>query len=226
MCHGNLDAIVAPHQDTILGSPEVGNAHRQPDADRQQRHGEGESGHICQHPLPIFVGVFVVELIARQVVGDFEPMDKRRMASTLSEARSGARPEFEHAVLMFRRGRYDGSLGSHGCQLRDDFGSFSTPALFLEVEIRISRLTGKFIRLKCHGTCRSRFESGRPRGFQGYRHSAGQIGCRYDRRYLRAWMVCAATTSYPDTTTTSDTLAAFRSSVSRLKSRLCSSSTW
>jgi hypothetical protein len=24
----------------------------------------------------------------------------------------------EHAVLVFRRGRYDGSLGFHGCQLQ------------------------------------------------------------------------------------------------------------
>ena len=35
MWHGNLDAIVASHQDTILGSPEVGDAHGQPYADRQ-----------------------------------------------------------------------------------------------------------------------------------------------------------------------------------------------
>ena len=64
MWHNNLDAIVASHQDTILGSPELGNAHGQPYADCQQRNRKGESGHICQHPLPIVTGIFPVTLIA------------------------------------------------------------------------------------------------------------------------------------------------------------------
>jgi len=64
MGHNNLDAIVASHQDTILGSPELRNAHGQPYANRQQRNRKGKSGHICQHPLPIVAGVFAVTFIA------------------------------------------------------------------------------------------------------------------------------------------------------------------
>ncbi len=55
MWHGNLDAIVPSHQHTILGSPELGNAHGQPDADRQQRDRKGERGDICQHAMPKIV---------------------------------------------------------------------------------------------------------------------------------------------------------------------------
>ena len=64
MRHDNLDAIVTSHQDTILGSPELGNAHGQPYANRQQRNRKGESGHICQHSLPIVARVFAVAFIA------------------------------------------------------------------------------------------------------------------------------------------------------------------
>ena len=86
MWHGDLDAIVASHQDTILGSAEFGDTHRQPYADRQQSHGEGESRHIRQHPLPVIVRFFWDALIARQVVGDLELMNQgRRVIAALSE---------------------------------------------------------------------------------------------------------------------------------------------
>ena len=64
MWHDDLDAIVTSHQDTILGSPKLGNAHGQPYADREQRNRKGESGHIRQHSLPIVGGVFAVPLVA------------------------------------------------------------------------------------------------------------------------------------------------------------------
>ena len=64
MWNDDLDAIVTAHQDAILGSPELGNAHGQPYADRQQRNCKGESGHIRQHSLPIVGGVFAVPLVA------------------------------------------------------------------------------------------------------------------------------------------------------------------
>jgi hypothetical protein len=134
MWHGDLDAIVAAHQDTILGPAEFGDADCQPYADRQQRHGEGEGRYIRQHPLPIIVGFFRNALIARQVVGNLEPANKGRAIGWLGEGRSGARPKLEHAVLFFRRGRYDGSLGSHGCQLRGNSVFFSTTAFQLEVK--------------------------------------------------------------------------------------------
>jgi hypothetical protein len=39
--------------------------------------------------------------------------------AALCKGRTGARPKLEHAVLLvFRWGRYDRSLGFHGCQLR------------------------------------------------------------------------------------------------------------
>ena len=105
MWHGNLDAIVASHQNTILSSPEFGDAHGQPNADRQQGNGKGESGYIRQHSLPVIVGVFAVALIARQIVGDFKLMGKRRMIAALRQGRSRTRPKLEHTVLFFRRGR-------------------------------------------------------------------------------------------------------------------------
>jgi hypothetical protein len=137
MWHGNLDAIVASHQDTILGSAQMGDAHRQPYADRQQGDRECEGGHVRQHPLPIVVGFLRHALVARQVAGDFKRMDEGRMMASLGEGRSRARPELEHAVLFLRRGRNDGSLGSHRCQLQDSFFSSSTPALLAEVKIKI-----------------------------------------------------------------------------------------
>ena len=72
MWHGNLDAIVAPHQDTILGSPQMGNAHGQPYADRQQGDGKCEGGHVCQHPLPIIV-CFLRDALVRHAPGRRRP---------------------------------------------------------------------------------------------------------------------------------------------------------
>jgi hypothetical protein len=64
MWDDDLDAIVTSHQDTILGSPQLGNAHGQPYADRQQRDRKGERGHICEHSLPIVASVFTVTFVA------------------------------------------------------------------------------------------------------------------------------------------------------------------
>jgi hypothetical protein len=137
MWHGNLDAIVASHQDTILGSAQMGDTHCQPYADRQQSHREGKSSDVRQHPLPVIVHFFRHALVTRQIVGNFEPVNKRRIAA-LGEGGSRARPELEHAVLVFRGGRCNGSLGSHRCQLRDGFAFFSTPALLPEIKIKIA----------------------------------------------------------------------------------------
>jgi hypothetical protein len=76
MWHGNLDAIVASHQDTILSPAQMANTHGQPDADRQQGEGECESRYIRQHPLPVIIPLFRDLLVTRQVVGDPGPMDK------------------------------------------------------------------------------------------------------------------------------------------------------
>jgi hypothetical protein len=78
MWYDNLDAIVASQQDTILGLPEFGNPNGQPNTDRQQGHREGESSYVRQHPLPIIVCLFRDALIARQVIGDFEPVNQWR----------------------------------------------------------------------------------------------------------------------------------------------------
>jgi hypothetical protein len=48
--------------------------------------------------------------------------------SALGDGRARTRPKLEHAVLFFWRGRYDGLLGSHGCQLRGGSLSFSMRA--------------------------------------------------------------------------------------------------
>ena len=64
MRHGNLDAIVASHQDTILGSAQMGDTHGQPYADRQQSDGECEGSYIRQHPLPVIVRFLRHALVA------------------------------------------------------------------------------------------------------------------------------------------------------------------
>jgi hypothetical protein len=123
MWHGNLDAIVASHQDTVLGPAQMRNTDRQPYADRQERDGEREGCNIRQHTVPVIVGLFTISLVARQIVGYLELMDKGRIVSALNNRRARARPKLEHAVLFLWRGRWDGLLGSHGCQLRG--GSFA-----------------------------------------------------------------------------------------------------
>jgi hypothetical protein len=135
MWHGDLDAIVASHQDTILGSTQMRNTDRQPYADRQKGDGEGKRRHVRQHAVPVIVSLFPIALIARQVVGYLKLMDKWRIISALGDGRAGARPKLEHAVLFFWRGRYNGLLGSHGCQLRGGSVPFSMPAFYLEEEI-------------------------------------------------------------------------------------------
>jgi hypothetical protein len=116
MCHGNLDAIVASHQDTILGSAQFGDAYRQPDADRQQSDRECDGRDIRQHPLPVIVDIVADLLVARQVVGDFKLRRKGSAISALREGRSRARSKLEHDVLVVWRGGCDGALGSHRCQ--------------------------------------------------------------------------------------------------------------
>jgi ABC-type dipeptide/oligopeptide/nickel transport system permease component len=64
MRHSNLDAIVASHQDTILGPAQMSDTYREPYADRQKGQGERESRHIRQHALPIISIVFAVALVA------------------------------------------------------------------------------------------------------------------------------------------------------------------
>jgi hypothetical protein len=49
----------------------------------------------------------------------------------------GARPEFEHAMLLFRR---NGLLGLHCCQLRDILILFSTLATRLTENVDMARM--------------------------------------------------------------------------------------
>ena len=139
MWHGNLDAIVASHQDAILGSAQMGDAHGEPYADRQQGHREGEGGNVRQHPLPVVIRWFGDALIARQIVGHVQTVSSGGLIPPLGGRRSGAWPKREHAVLLLGRGRYDGSLGSHGCQLRESSATCSTPILFPEAQIRLGQ---------------------------------------------------------------------------------------
>lgn len=79
--YDDLDAVVASHQHTILGPAEMGYAHRQPYADREQGHREGESRDIGQHPLPIIVSLFRDAFIARQIVRNLETTNERRLVA-------------------------------------------------------------------------------------------------------------------------------------------------
>ena len=51
----NLGAVMPSHQHAILGLAQIGDAHRQPYADRCQRDGEGEGGDVRQHAMPEIV---------------------------------------------------------------------------------------------------------------------------------------------------------------------------
>jgi hypothetical protein len=135
MGHGNLDAIVASHQDTVLGPAQMRNTDRQPYADRQEGNGKGKRRHVRQHAMAVIVGLFAIALVARQIVGYFELMNQWRIVSALRDGRARTRPKLEHAVLFLWRGRNDGLLGSHGCQLRG--GSFSSSTLALHLEEKI-----------------------------------------------------------------------------------------
>jgi len=83
--YDNLDAVVASHQHTILGSAELGDAHRQPYADGEQGDRERERGDVGQHPPPVVVGLFRDSLVARQVVGDLEPANEWRLVAALGK---------------------------------------------------------------------------------------------------------------------------------------------
>jgi hypothetical protein len=83
--YDDLDAVVTSHQHTILGSAELGDAHRQPYADSEQGHREGESGDIGQHPLPIIVSLFRDAFIARQIVGNLETTNEWRLVAALAK---------------------------------------------------------------------------------------------------------------------------------------------
>ena len=65
MWHGNLDAIVASHQDAILGPAQMANTHSQPYADRQQGDGECDGRYIRQHPLPVIIHFIGHALVTR-----------------------------------------------------------------------------------------------------------------------------------------------------------------
>jgi hypothetical protein len=114
MRHGNLDAIVASHQDTILRPPQMRDAYREPDADGQKGKGKSERRHIRQHALSILVAVILaIALVMGQIPRDLKLADGLG-ALALGDGSARPRPKLEHAVLHIWWGRNDRPLGFHG----------------------------------------------------------------------------------------------------------------
>ena len=67
--HRNPGAVAAAHQHAILGLAEIGDADREPDADRGQRHGERERCDIGKHAMTEIVGLVAGPLVAGQIIG-------------------------------------------------------------------------------------------------------------------------------------------------------------
>ena len=81
MRHGNLDAIVASHQDTILRPPQMRDAYREPDADGEERKGKSEGRHIRQHALSIIIAlILAIALVVGQVPCDLKLAHRLRAA--------------------------------------------------------------------------------------------------------------------------------------------------
>ena len=99
----DLDAVVASHQDAILGSAQMRYAYGKPDTDGKERHGEGKRCNIGQHAMPKIVWFFLLALVARQIFGDLELAHRFIGISVLARRHRRARPELEHAVLFVRR---------------------------------------------------------------------------------------------------------------------------
>ena len=132
MWRGNARAIAASHQYAILGSAHIGDAHGEPQSDGGQRDGKGERRDIRQHAAAKIVRFAAVPFIARQIVRLLPDVLRWSVAARVSPLarwmRQRARPEFEHAMLFFRRNRL---LDFHCCQLRYIVVLFSTLAMRL-----------------------------------------------------------------------------------------------
>ena len=64
---GNPGVVPASHQHAILSLAQIGNAHRKPDSDRRQRHGEGQGGDIGQHAMTEIVRLVAGPFVAGQI---------------------------------------------------------------------------------------------------------------------------------------------------------------
>jgi hypothetical protein len=147
MRRGNARAIAPPHQHAILGLAQIRNAHGKPYSDGRQRDRKCEGCNVRQHAVTKIIRFVPVSRIARQIVGllpgvlllsllaRVSPLTK---VSPLTRRMSqGARPEFEHAMLICRR---CGLLGLHCCQLRDILISLSTLATRLTYKVDMARM--------------------------------------------------------------------------------------
>src|SRR5437764_4006805 len=116
MWRRNTRAIPPAHQHAILGVANSRDAHGEPYSDRGKGIGKSKSGDVGQHAMAKIVRIIPRLLKARQIV---------RLAASRVLARillaqmpwgwvsHRARPEFEHAVLLFR---HDGLLVLHAAQ--------------------------------------------------------------------------------------------------------------
>jgi len=115
---GNPHAVASPHQHTILGPAQIGNAHGKPDTDRGQRDGKSEGGDIGKHALTEIVRFVPRTFIPRQVELFGELVLALRQSDGIAvpgrRLRRSSRPELQHAVFFLS---HNWSLGLHGFTL-------------------------------------------------------------------------------------------------------------
>jgi hypothetical protein len=124
MRHEDVGAVAPPHGHAILGLAQIGDAGGKPQGNGRERDGECEGGEVGQHAMAKIVGFIALALIAGEIVGlgglglGFPAPGQLAVFGALTAMRceSGARPEYEHAVLVIR---LYGPLGLHCCQLRN-----------------------------------------------------------------------------------------------------------
>src|SRR4029450_2093459 len=92
----NPGAVAAAHQDAILGFAKVGDADREPDADRSQRHGERERSDIGEHAVTEVVGFIARPLVTRQIIRSVLASDRAGFFPPAGRLGRGARPELEY----------------------------------------------------------------------------------------------------------------------------------
>ena len=90
---------------------------------------KANAARFAQHAMPEFVRLLLVLRKVRQIPG-LEPavlvLDLLIVLPLNRQMRRGARPEFEHAMLLIRR---NGLLGFHRCQLREGYDFILARAL-------------------------------------------------------------------------------------------------
>jgi hypothetical protein len=109
MRRGNARAIAPSHQHTVLSLAQIGDTHGEPNSNRRQRDRKSKGRNVRQHALAKIVRFAAVSFIARQVIRFLRLLPAVRFrgaagwgAPPVRRLSQGARPEFEHPMLLIR----------------------------------------------------------------------------------------------------------------------------